>query len=106
LHHCDKISDINNLREEKIYFGLWFQRLQSTVFGSSHYGPLVRQNIMAEQHEAEAVYLIMNRKQRKRKELGTRYNLHSCAPVTPFPPVRPYLPNFHQKKSVNIWRLK
>jgi hypothetical protein len=30
FHHCDKIPEINQLKEGKTYLGSWFQKLQSS----------------------------------------------------------------------------
>jgi hypothetical protein len=72
--HCcdnipDKIPDGNNLREERFIFGFQFLGFQSTVLGSIDSGPMVKQDIMVVEHmEEEAIYLLMDRKQREETE--------------------------------------
>jgi hypothetical protein len=48
MFHCsDKTHERNNLKGEKVYFGLQFQRFQSMVTWSQAFGPVVKQYITA-----------------------------------------------------------
>jgi hypothetical protein len=52
------------------------------------------------EHVSEATYFMVNRMQRERKGLGTRYNLQNCAAKWPTPPMRPHSWSFYHLQIV------
>jgi hypothetical protein len=69
FHYCDKISERNNFKGGKVYFGSLFQRSQSMV-SPDHCRPETRLNIIAGSAEfseaARFLVLVVAKKQRGR----------------------------------------
>jgi hypothetical protein len=62
--YCDKIPDINNLKDGRIYFDLCFQKLEFMDAGYVAFRPVPRQNIMTKERDGAKLLTSGNRKQR------------------------------------------
>lgn len=63
-HHYDKIPEVDNLKEGKVYFVSEFQRLQLTVA----FGPVVSQYTMAGAHSTGS-FSPRDRREAEREEM-------------------------------------
>jgi hypothetical protein len=54
LCYCNKILEVINSKSGKVYFGLGFGGFDPPLVGSITFGPVLRQNIMAEACKGEA----------------------------------------------------
>jgi hypothetical protein len=100
FHHCDKIPQKINLKEERFFFGPQLQRFQSLIIGSVVSGPVVTQNIMVGVCGRAKLLTLLYRKQRERmRKRG--WGIQEKTP-SDLSPIRPYLLKFPSSSNIPL----